>query len=1237
MEDTDAHIPPRRSPLPKLQLAIALLIQTAEPLTASVILPFINQFVQESGITGGDERKVGYFAGIIGTLFFLSECAVVLFWSRLSDRIGRKPVLLMGCIGIFLAVLGLGSSNNYFAFTAARTLQGAFIGSVGIAKNITDNSNVADAFAFLPPIYPFGGTVGPLIGGFLANPARRWPSTFAISIFPLLAFLFAAVQMNETLPSIVTARRRGRDYTDAIRSSSPAEHDPLLPSETAATSPPVLSVLVKPVVLCLVMISFRAAIAESYRTLLPLMFSTSIRNGGLDYSAARIGSIIGLWGFFSGIFQLLCFAQFIHGIGPKRTFQIAYGSYVICFGMFPVMNYFAMEGGNGNALGVMVALLIQQCFATLGSMSYGCLQLFVIDAIPEPSALATVNGVAHIVNAMMKAIGPALASSLPPRNSLSYTMRGSEPTNAITPLPRLQLAIILLIQCAEPLTASVIFPFINQFVQESGITGGDERKIGYYAGIIGSLFFLSECFVVLYWSRLSDRIGRKPVLLAGMLGLGMTIVCAGATKSYYVFALSRSLQGAFNGNIGVAKNVMVEITDSTNIADAFGWLPPVWTLGNTFGSVQTQILLDGPMTDMSKTTGGLCLHETLPAIANQKGRRKDPGNRLNYGSIDEPPLSTDNENSTSETPKSPEVRAVLVRPVLISLTTLSFQAVTMESFRALMPLMFSTSIHNGGLELNSARIGTILATWGLCNGAFQLVFFARTIRKFGPKTTFRVAYGSYLLSYVLFPVMSYFAKQANGVDWRVLLTLLIQQTSFVLGAMSYGSNQLFIIAAIPDKSALATVNGVAQIVNSMMRALAPALASSFFSLSVELGLAGGYFVYFFCGLAHLSATTPSPRPITMSNNLEREVFGSDSELSDVEDDITQQRRAQQPKDDEGFSSGASSEDDYVQERSGGKPKAAKKQTRKKRREGEEEDEEGRPKRTSQKKRKRQSPPEIDLSTLTPEEARKRRLDMQLDAIIKPKKSSRSKKRKNDDELDRFADDEVARLRESMINAADQDDTAVKEGSPALQKLKLLPEVMDTLRKASLAQSIVDNNLLQGVRRWLEPLPDRSIPALNIQREFFPLLKKMDYIDSAVLRESGLGKVVIFYTKSKRIQPDIARIANDLVSSWSRPIIKRSASYRDRIIPVAQDESAPSRPTGRSLNAILAQGREADKGRVRKNAVNIPRSELGSYTVAPKSSVGMLRGNVVSVEGDVERRRKAAERMRALTRKVNTKS
>lgn len=190
-----------------------------------------------------------------------------------------------------------------------------------------------------------------------------------------------------------------------------------------------------------------------------------------------------------------------------------------------------------------------------------------------------------------------------------------------------------------------------------------------------------------------------------------------------------------------------------------------------------------------------------------------------------------------------------------------------------------------------------------------------------------------------------------------------------------------------------------------------------------------------------------------------------------------------------------------------------------------------------------------------------------------------------------------------------------------------------LLRASLAQSMIDNNLLEAVKRWLEPLPDKSLPALNIQRELFHSIRKMEFIDTAVLKESGLGRIVLFYTKGRRVTPDISRIADELVSAWSRPIIKRSASYRDRVVPVAagtEDAPQPQR-----LNAILARAKEEDKSRVRKNAVQIPQRQLGTYTVAPRSSAGIGRTNM-SVDVDIERRRKNAERMRSLTRKVNMK-
>ena len=82
-------------------------------------------------------------------------------------------------------------------------------------------------------------------------------------------------------------------------------------------------------------------------------------------------------------------------------------------------------------------------------------------------------------------------------------------------------------------------------------------------------------------------------------------------------------------------------------------------------------------------------------------------------------------------------------------------------------------------------------------------------------------------------------------------------------------------------------------------------------------------------------------------------------------------------------------------------------------------------------------------------ANRHRLDMQFEAILKPKKAARQKKRKRDadeEALDRFADEEVSRLREAMLGAAADDEQANKEKYPATSKLKLLPQVMEVLRK-----------------------------------------------------------------------------------------------------------------------------------------------------------------------------------------------
>jgi hypothetical protein len=140
----------------------------------------------------------------------------------------------------------------------------------------------------------------------------------------------------------------------------------------------------------------------------------------------------------------------------------------------------------------------------------------------------------------------------------------------------------------------------------------------------------------------------------------------------------------------------------------------------------------------------------------------------------------------------------------------------------------------------------------------------------------------------------------------------------------------------------------------------------------------------------------------------------------------------------------------------------------------------------------------------------------------------------------------------MREAAEADQNAIRNGSPAVHKLAMLEEVRDVLQRPNLMATAMDNNFLEAIKWWLEPLPNKALPAYSIQKLMFEIMGKIK-MTTDYLRESGVGKVVMFYTKDKRPQLHIKREADRLIGEWSRPILGRSDDYHSREIPVAGRE------------------------------------------------------------------------------------
>jgi MFS family permease len=90
-----------------------------------------------------------------------------------------------------------------------------------------------------------------------------------------------------------------------------------------------------------------------------------------------------------------------------------------------------------------------------------------------------------------------------------------------------------------------IFPYAYFMVESFGIS--DKSQIAMYTGMVTSSFAFMECISGIFWGRLSDKIGRKKVLLGGLLGTGLSMVLFGFAQSLPMALFARALGGLLNG------------------------------------------------------------------------------------------------------------------------------------------------------------------------------------------------------------------------------------------------------------------------------------------------------------------------------------------------------------------------------------------------------------------------------------------------------------------------------------------------------------------------------------------------------------------------------------------------------------------------------------------------------------------------------------------------------------------
>lgn len=203
-------------------MPVLFLIVVVDLIGFGIIIPLLPFYAEHYQAT---PAQVGLLMAVYSAAQFISAP----FWGRLSDRVGRRPVLLGTIFAAALSYVWLGLADTLITLFAARALGGLMAGNISTAfayaADVTTKENRAKGMGMIGAAFSIGFILGPAIGGILAgaDPANadfRTPS-FAAAGLSALACVLGLFTLKESLSA--SARARIADQTRVARMKALAD------------------------------------------------------------------------------------------------------------------------------------------------------------------------------------------------------------------------------------------------------------------------------------------------------------------------------------------------------------------------------------------------------------------------------------------------------------------------------------------------------------------------------------------------------------------------------------------------------------------------------------------------------------------------------------------------------------------------------------------------------------------------------------------------------------------------------------------------------------------------------------------------------------------------------------------------------------------------------------------------------------------------------------------------------
>lgn len=326
------------------------------------LIPFLSREFQASS---------GQIGWIIAS-YSLAQFFFAPAWGSLSDRIGRRPVILISLAGSVLSYLLFALAPSLSWVLASRIFAGICGANISVATayiaDITPPEKRAKGMGLIGAAFGLGFIFGPLIGGSLLRYGFHCPGFTACSV-SLIALLFALFALPESLPSEVRAGKTPRRYS-------------LFDGWREALSTPVLI----QVMLLTLLSNLAFAMWET-------TFGLFVNDRApFHYSGTGFSYLLAYVGFVTALIQGGLIGRLVEKWGEKSVLLGGCAAMVLSFGMIPAAGHLAPLLAALALLGAGFAFIRPCTYSILSQQSSATDQGKVLGAAQAASSLTRVIG-----------------------------------------------------------------------------------------------------------------------------------------------------------------------------------------------------------------------------------------------------------------------------------------------------------------------------------------------------------------------------------------------------------------------------------------------------------------------------------------------------------------------------------------------------------------------------------------------------------------------------------------------------------------------------------------------------------------------------------------------------------------------------------------------------------------------------------------------------------------------------